>query len=534
MLKVDPRDKAKLIDPLFAAPGPRFWLAVLALLAVVGWGGFMYVRQFIFGLGETGMNRPTYWGVYMVNFIFFIGISHAGTLISAILRVTGAEWRRPITRVAEAITAFALIVGSLQIIIDMGRPDRLLFVILHGRLQSPILWDVVSVTMYFLGSVTYLYLPLIPDAAILRDNLPEGAPGWRRALYTLLALGWRGNREQWVRLEKAIAVMAVFIIPVAVSVHTIISWILATTVQPAWHSTIFGPYFVVGAIFSGIGALFIAMSAVRKVLGLEQYIAERQYRNLGLLFVTMNAIWAYFTYAEHLGVAAGQLTEEFPVLAAKLWGEFAPAFWLMVALMAVAFWVLVVPRLLPAAATRVPVFRPAYALASAGAAAIVLFLLVSPQSTPVSLALSEVEGAALTEAQARTLGWTLLILLVIGVGLGLSPWLKARPVAASVIAAACVVVGMWLERWNIIVPTMTHPRLIPYGLYQPTLTELSLTAASLALFGLMFLVFFKLFPAVSIWEVAEGRVIEEARSKIAIPAPEPTETRRARRWGIRH
>jgi molybdopterin-containing oxidoreductase family membrane subunit len=520
MLKVDPRDKAKLIDPLFAAPGPWFWLAAVALLAVIGWGGFMYARQFIFGLGETGMNRPTYWGVYMVNFIFFIGISHAGTLISAILRVTGAEWRRPITRVAEAITAFALIVGTLQIIIDMGRPDRLLFVILHGRIQSPILWDVISVTAYFLGSITYLYLPLIPDVALLRDNAPGEAPGWQRRLYTLLALGWRGTREQWARLEKAISIMAVFIIPVAVSVHTIISWILATTVQPGWHSSIFGPYFVVGAIFSGIGALFIAMTAVRKVLGLEQYIAERQYRNLGLLFVAMNAIWAYFTYAEHLSIAAGQQVEEFPVLAAKLWGEFAPGFWLMVALMAVAFWVLAVPRLLPASAERVPVFRPRYALASAGAAAVTLFFLLSPPPTPVTAAIAAPAG--------RTLAWALLILFAVGAGLGASPWLKARPVTASVIAAVCVVIGMWLERWNIIVPTMTHARLVSYALYRPTLTEVSLTAASLALFGLMFLVFFKLFPAVSIWEVAEGRVIEEAQSKVVIPAPEPSETGRLR------
>ncbi len=529
MLKVDPGDKAKLIDPLFAAPGPRFRLAALILLAIIGWGVFMYIRQFLFGLGETGMNRPTYWGVYMVNFIFFIGISHAGTLISAILRVTGAEWRRPITRVAEAITAFALIVGTLQIIIDMGRPDRLLFVILHGRIQSPILWDVISVTAYFLGSITYLYLPLIPDVALLRDNAPGEAPGWQRRLYTLLALGWRGTREQWARLEKAISIMAVFIIPVAVSVHTIISWILATTVQPGWHSSIFGPYFVVGAIFSGIGALFIAMTAVREVLGLEQYIGPRQYRNLGLLFATMNAIWAYFTYAEQLSIAAGQQVEEFPVLAAKLWGEFAPSFWVMVALMVVAFWVLVIPKLLPASAERVPVFRPRYALASAALAVVVALVLVSPQRFPVSLAFNAAQQIALTGPALRTLGWAVVVLLMVGVGLGVGPWLKARPVTASVIAAGCVVVGMYLERWNIIVPTMTHPRLIPYALYSPTLTEASLTAASLALFGLMFLVFFKLFPAVSIWEVAEGRVIEEAQSKIVIPAPEPSETGRLRR-----
>lgn len=510
MLRVDPNDKTKLIDPLFTA-GWGFYRAVSGLLLVVGWGVFMYARQLIFGLGETGMDRPAFWGVYMVNFIFFIGISHAGTLISAILRVTGAEWRRPITRVAEAITVFALIVGTLQIIIDMGRPDRLYLVFLHGRLQSPILWDMVSVTVYFLASVTYLYLPLLPDAAILRDNCPANAPGWQRKLYTLLSLGWRGRPDQWIRLEKAIAVMAIVIIPVAVSVHTIISWILATTVQPGWNSTIFGPYFVVGAIFSGIGALFIAMTAVRRIFRLEEVITERQYRNLGWLFIAMSAIWAYFTFAEHLIVAAVQESEEFPVLASKLWGEYAMGFWGMVALMAIAFWVLVVPRLLPPAAARLPVFRPAYGLASAGGAAILLFMLVV--STPAPLA------ATISEPATRTLAYFLLIVFLVGGGLGISPWLKARPVSAAVIAAICVVVAMWLERWYIIVPTVTHPRLIPQSSYQPTLTEISLTAASFALFGLMLVLFFKLFPAVSIWEVAEGREIEQARSKATLPAP---------------
>jgi Ni/Fe-hydrogenase subunit HybB-like protein len=524
MLRIDPAEKAKLIDPLFTA-GPRFYLLALGLAAVVAWGLFMYVRQVSLGLGETGMDRPVYWGVYMVNFIFFIGISHAGTLISAILRVTGAEWRRPITRVAEAITVFALLVGTLQIIIDMGRPERLLFVLQYGRLQSPILWDVVSVTAYFLGSVMYLYLPLIPDAAIVRDNFPEHGAAWRRKFYTVLALGWRGNREQWLRLEKAIAVMAILIIPVAISVHTIISWILATTVQPGWHSSIFGPYFVVGAIFSGIGMLFLAMTAVRRVLHLEMYITERQYRNLGLLFLTMTGVWAYFTFAEHLGIAAAQQTEEFPVLASKLWGQYATGFWIMVSLMVVAFWVLMVPMLLPAAAAHVSVFRPRYALASSGAAAVVLFLLVSPQSAPVT--------ADLSNGINRTVLWALLVLFIAGAGLAVAMWLKTRLVTATVIAACCVLVAMWLERWYIIVPTLTHPRLIPYAIYQPTLTEFALTAASLALFALLFLLFFKLFPAVSIWEVAEGRVLDTAHAKIEIPAPEPTATRQLRRWGFK-
>jgi molybdopterin-containing oxidoreductase family membrane subunit len=526
MLKVDSQDNEKLIAPLFRT-GIGFWVLLVILAAIVAWGIYHYIQQLTIGLGLTGMDRPSYWGIYMVNFIFFIGISHAGTLISAILRVTGAEWRRPITRVAEAITAFALIVGTLQIIIDMGRPDRLWFVIRYGRLQSPILWDVVSVTTYFLASITYLYLPLIPDIAIVRDNTPASAPAWQRRLYGALALGWRGNREQWARLEKAISVMAVLIIPIAVSVHTIISWILATTVQPGWHSSIFGPYFVVGAIFSGIGALFLAMTAVRRTLGLDDYITGKQYFNLGLLFIAMIVIWAYFTYAEQLGIAAGQGSEEFPVLASKLWGEFAFGFWFMVSMMIVAFIVMVVPSFLPSPEkARLPVYRPRYALASAGGAIVIAILMFFPQITPANV--------AFTEPLWRIVGWTLLILFIIGAGLGLCYWLKPRPITATVIASVCVLIGMWLERWNIIVPTMTHPRLIGYSTYQPTITEIALTAGSMALFCLMFLVFFKFFPAVSIWEIAEGRVIAEAKAKIEIPEPEPSERRRRLpRWGLK-
>src|SRR3972149_3802868 len=306
MLRVDSELKQKLIDPLFAPLDRNFILSVGVLLSLIGWGAFMYFRQVFLGLGVTGMGRPVYWSMYIVNFVFFIGISHAGTLISAILRVTGAEWRRPITRGAEAITVFALIIGSMQILIDMVTIDRLPFTVIFGRLQSPITWDIISVTLYLLGSVTYLFLPLMPDLAIIRDNLPEDVSEWRRKFYTILSLGWSGTKEQWVRLEKAIAFMAGFIIPVAVSVPSIVSCILAITLQPGWHSTVFGPYFVVGAIFSGIGALFIAMTAVRRALGLEAYIGLRQYRNLGLLFIAMNAIWAYFTYAENLGIAATQ------------------------------------------------------------------------------------------------------------------------------------------------------------------------------------------------------------------------------------
>jgi molybdopterin-containing oxidoreductase family membrane subunit len=522
MLKIETQDRQTLVEPLFRA-GPGFYGLVLVLLAIIGVGSFVYIRQILQGLVVTGMQRPTYWGVYMVNFVFFIGISHAGTLISAILRVTQAEWRRPITRIAEAITVVALIVGTFQILFDMGRPDRLLLVFQYGRLQSPLLWDAVSVTTYFLGSMTYLYLPLIPDVAILRDNLPATAPAWRQRLYHLLALGWRGNRTQWIRLERVIAVMAIIIIPVAVSVHTIISWILATTVQPGWHSTVFGPYFVVGAIFSGIGALFIAMTIMRWVFHLEAYITERQYSHLGYLLIAMSVIWFYFTYTEHLILAAGQEESEFPVLASKLWGEYAPGFWLMILLMIIAFWVLVFPRLIPMRWGRALVFQPRFALAATISMALALMLTYLPQVQPVMAGIGDVSGHGVL--------LTVTIILALVTGISILPWLKQHIVTSTVIASFCVVVGMWLERWNIIVPTMTHPRLIPWLGYTPTATEWSLTVASFALFAFLFLIFFKLFPPVSIWEVAEGRVIEQTQAQVEVPLPESSTPPR-RRFGI--
>ena len=514
MLKVGQKDQEKLIDPLYKT-SPRFWVMMFLLLAIIGWGLFVYLRQVTLGLGVTGMNRPVFWGMYMVNFIFFIGISHAGTLISAILRVTGAEWRRPITRIAEAITVVALVVGSLQIIIDMGRPDRLLSVFRYGRLLSPLLWDAISVTAYFLGSVTYFYLPLIPDMALLRDNFPVHGPPWRLRLYTMLSLGWRGNKNQWHRLEKAIAVMAILIIPIAISVHTIISWILATTVQPGWHSTIFGPYFVVGAIFSGIGALFVTMTIVRRAMGLEDYISDRQYRYLGLVFIVMIAIWMYFTYAEHLTLAAGQEVNEFPVLASKLWGEFAPGFWLMIGLMFFAFWIMVVPYLVPVRAIKVRVFQPRFAIASGTMAAIIAVFLFSDAPGPVV--------ASLDTSILRRLLILLLVVELFLVGIALAIWFKPRPVAAATAAAVAVVIGMWLERWNIILPTLTHPYLVDFSWYWPTLTELSLLIASVALFVFLLVLLLRLFPVISIWEVAEGRVIEQAQASVTIPMPVPSD-----------
>jgi len=401
-----------------------YYLLVLALFMGVAWGLFAWVCQLYRGLGVTGMNNSVAWGVYITNFVFFIGISHAGTLISAILRVSGAEWRRPITRAAEAITVFALVLGASQILFDMGRPDRILNAVFYGRLGSPLLWDVVCISIYLLSSIFYLFLPLIPDLAILRDH--GNSSGWRKELYRILAVGWDGNTEQRRRLEKAIGIMAVLIIPIAVSVHTVVSWIFGMTIRPMWHSSILGPYFVVGAIFSGIAAIIIAMAILRKVYHLENYLKPIHFNYLGILMLTMTSLWFYFTLSEYLTTGYGALSEEWEVFIAKVAGEFELLFWIMVASMTIAFFLLLLFR---------------------------------------------------------------------------SKW----AIGATTVASVFIVLGMWIERYTIVVPTLTKLSGHEVHMYHPTWVEWSITAGSVSGFVLLYVLFVKLFPIISIWEVEESK-----------------------------
>ncbi len=412
--------EAQVLAPL-RRRGAGFWIAVVALLSVVGLGAYAYVRQFTSGLGVTGMNRPVYWGVYMANFVFFIGISHAGTLISAILRVVGAEWRRPITRCAEVITVFALIFGALSVIIDLGRPDRLLFVLQHGRIQSPILWDVCCISTYMTGSLIYLYLPLIPDVALLRDR----GVGWKW-FYRMLALGYRGTPKQKKLLEFWISVMAIVIIPIAVSVHTVVSYIFATTLQPTWHSTIFGPYFVVGAIFSGLAALMIAMAIIRRAYHLEGILKDIHFNNLGLLLLLMTWLMTYFTFGIYLVEITGNEPSIMSVIMQKVSHDYSILFWGMI------------------------------------------------------------------------LGGFILPGVILA-------FPKGRTVTGCVVSSILIVGAMWLERYLIVVPALRRPRL-PWveGIYAPTWVEWSVTAGCVAAFALLYVLFTKVFPIVSVWEVEEG------------------------------
>jgi len=400
-----------------------FAAIVLAAMCAFGWQAYQ-------GIGVSGLRRPVFWGFYITNFVFWIGLSHAGTLISAILRLANATWRRPVTRCAEVITVFALSIGATFPVIHLGRPWLAFWLIpyptergLWPNIRSPLLWDFFAINTYLLGSVTFLLLPIIPDMALIRDR----ATGLRKKIYSVVALGWRGTPKQWHRLESAMQIMAVAVIPVAVSVHSIVSWDFAMAPVPMWHSTIFAPYFVAGAIFSGIAALIIAMALLRKFLHLEEYLLRVHFENLGKLLLVMSLLWFYFVFAERLTAWYGNEPSEMTVFWVTQTGSYSPLFWLMV---------------------------------------VCNFVVPFP-------------------------------ILAIK---------KFRTITGTVIASIGVVIGMWLERFLIIVPSLSH-KYLPYswGTYRPTWVEITITAGTFAGMALLYMLFAKTVPIISIWELKAGQ-----------------------------
>jgi Ni/Fe-hydrogenase subunit HybB-like protein len=429
-----------LLRPLFHTSG-RFFVAVGVLSTIVLAAAAAFGYQVYSGIGVWGLNRPVFWAFDITNFVFWIGISHAGTLISAILRLANATWRRPITRCAEVITVFALSIGAAFPVIHLGRPWLAFWLFpypserqIWPNFRSPLAWDFFAITTYLTGSITFLLLPIIPDWALVRDK----ATGLRRTIYTILALGWRGTPKQWSRLETAMHIMAVVIIPVAVSVHTIVSWDFAMAPVPMWHSTIFGPYFVAGAIFSGIAALILAMAFLRKFLHLEDYLQPVHFDNLGKLLLMMSLLWFYFVFAERLTTWYGNESSEMAVFWQTQRGGYAPLFWTMV---------------------------------------ICNFLIPFPI-------------------------------------LAIKRW---RTITGTVIASATVVVGMWLERFLIIVPSISH-KYLPYawGSYRPTWVEITILTGTFAAMALLYILFSKTVPIISIWELKAG---QHKTSSLLIPSP---------------
>jgi Ni/Fe-hydrogenase subunit HybB-like protein len=408
---------------------PWFYVILLVLggIIVAGLGSWMY--QMSHGLVVAGIKWPVYWAFYITNFVFWIGISHAGTLISAILRLVNATWRRPVTRCAEVITVFALMIGAMFPIIHLGRPWLAFYLMpypsergIWPNFRSPLVWDFFAISTYLTGSTLFLFLPTIPDFALMRDR----TTGLRQRIYGMLSLGWQGTTKQWHRLESAMQIMAIAIVPVAVSVHTIVSFDFSMSPVPMWHSTVFGPYFVAGAIFSGIAALIVAMAVLRKALHLEEYLHPVHFHNLGKLLLTMSLLWGYFTFVERLTVWYGNAPAEMAVFWETQTGSYAPLFWTMV------FCNFVIP--LPLLGIR-----------------------------------------------------------------------RLRTITGTVIASSLIVVGMWLERFLIIVPSLAMKNL-PYswGFYRPQPVEIMITIATFAAMAFLYLLFSKFVPIISIWELKVG------------------------------
>ncbi len=413
--------------------GHLLLIALAGIAAALGaWAEIVQIQQ---GLKVSGLNRPVGWAVYITDFVFWVGIAHSGTLISAVLFLLRARFRTAIYRVAEAMTVFGVMTAGLFPVVHLGRPwfGYWLFPYPNQRhlwvnFRSPLMWDVFAVSTYFIVSAIFLVVGIVPDAAALRD----ASSGWRRRFYGVFAAGWRGTDEEWRHYARAYLYFAAFATPLVFSVHSVVSWDFAVSILPGWHSTIFPPYFVAGAIFSGIAMVVTLLVPLRKVLHLEELITP-WHLDMTSRMILLTSLIVTYSYAIEAVLAFRAGGPELSILAYRATGPFAPLFWTMVACNCVF-----------------PLF-------------------------------------------------------LMGSGARRSP-------AALLAICILVNVGMWLERFIIIVTSLSHDR-IPFdwwGLYRPTLVEAGITLGSFGWFFFWFLIFVKLLPAVSISEMKEEAAHEAA------------------------
>jgi len=284
----------------------KYWWILFGLSAALMLWGFACMAYTIgTGIGAWGLNKTIDWAWDITNFVWWIGIGHAGTLISAVLLLFRQKWRMAINRSAEAMTIFGVAQAALFPLIHMGRPWLAYWVFpipnqfgsLWVNFNSPLLWDVFAISTYFSVSVVFWYIGLIPDFAMIRDRLSEKLSPMRKKLYTLMAFGWSGRAKHWQRFEEVSLVLAGLCTPLVFSVHSIVSMDFATSVIPGWHTTIFPPYFVLGALFSGFAMVETLLIIVRKVVNMEAYITIKhiEYMNVIILLTGSLVGVAYIT-----------------------------------------------------------------------------------------------------------------------------------------------------------------------------------------------------------------------------------------------
>jgi Ni/Fe-hydrogenase subunit HybB-like protein len=299
-------------------------LIIISLIGIVA-----YIDQVIKGQVVTNMNDYALWGIYISNFVFFVATSFVGTVTVAILRLTNNSWRTPIVRIAEIISVAAIIMAGITIMIDMGRPDRLLNLFIHGRLQSPIIWDVIIIPIYIVISLLLLYFPLLPDFALLKLFFEKKNPKLSK-WYGKLSLNWTGSLAQKTIQAKSIQLIAVLIIPVGFMLQTIDAWLFSTLFRVGWDSTNMGAYFISGASVAGVGALVTVVYVLQKVYKLEDYITDYHFDKLGKFLVLMCLIYLYFNLNEYLIPQLTSKKEATTHINVLLTGQFAPLFWFVI------------------------------------------------------------------------------------------------------------------------------------------------------------------------------------------------------------
>jgi Ni/Fe-hydrogenase subunit HybB-like protein len=303
--------------------GVCFLITMLLLYAI----GYLFVR----GIGIWGVNIPIGWGFAIVNFVWWIGIGHAGTLISAILLLLRQPWRNSINRFAEAMTLFAVACAGMFPLLHLGRPWLFYWLFPYPntmnywpQFRSPLVWDVFAVSTYFTISLVFWFIGLIPDLATLRDRAGNR---WAAMIYGILAVGWRGSARHWSRYETAYLLLAGLATPLVLSVHTVVSFDFAISIVPGWHTTIFPPYFVAGAIYSGFAMVLMLAIPIRKIYGLEDFITERHLDNSAKVMLATGLIVAYgYTMEAFMGWYSGNTYDAF-TLWNRLHGPYAHVYW---------------------------------------------------------------------------------------------------------------------------------------------------------------------------------------------------------------
>ncbi len=414
----------------FKTPGRRYWLALLTAAGITALGTWTFAILMKRGLGITGLDEPVMWGGLIASFVAFIGISHSGTLVSAILYFTRSPLRSSVGRSAEAMTVIAIMTAGLYPLMHMGRTWFAFWLLpywnqrqLWPNFHSPLIWDIFAVCCYMTISILFLYMGMLPDLALLAKRVK----GWRRTLYRVMSLGFSNTDAEWNLFERAYPIFAAVAIPLAVSVHSVVSWDFAMTLVPGWHSTIFAPYFVAGAIFSGLAMAIILLAFLRKGYNLHAYLREAHFEILAKLLLAMSFVMTSVYLTELFMAHYRGSPTEVSIFTFRMFGHYALVYWVIILCNCV------IPLL-------------------------VLF-----------------------RRFRRSIGWMVFV-------------------------SVAVIIGMWFERFMFVVTSLSH-NYEPYGwrFYMLSAKELTLCLAGFGFFALLFMVFAKLLPSISVSETMQAQ-----------------------------